>query len=61
MEKMIENPIIASGERHNSRNPYPIDLLHPCECGLRESVAVYKGRQHLCSECLEGLMEVRLL
>ncbi|RCW44260.1 hypothetical protein [Paenibacillus prosopidis] len=59
----MENPIITAGERHNNSIPYrrPIDLFKPCECGRFESVALFKGKQHLCEKCLKGILEVELL
>lgn len=59
----MENPIISQQERHNNRITYrrPIDLFVPCECGRHESVAIFKGKQHLCGKCLEGICEVTLL
>ena len=60
---MIENPMIASGERQNNRIPYrrPIDLFDPCECGREEAAAVFKGKQRICTNCLKGILEVELI
>ncbi|CAM4101077.1 hypothetical protein L1N85_10895 [Paenibacillus alkaliterrae] len=59
----MENPIIAAGERQNNRIPirYPRIVMNPCECGVGEAVAVYKGKQKLCITCLEGILEVELI
>jgi len=59
----MENPIIKQQERINNRVPYrrPIDLFNECECGRHEAVAIYKGKQKLCTDCLEGIVEVRIL
>lgn len=57
----MENPIIASGERHNNRIPYrrPIDLFNPCECGKHESVGSHRN-QRLCPACIEEGWEIKL-
>lgn len=59
----MENSAIQAQERHNNRIPIrrPIDLFSPCECGRHESVAIYKGKQRLCTSCLEGICEVKLI
>lgn len=59
----MENQAIQAQERHNNRIQYrrPIDLFMPCECGRHESVAIYKGKQNLCTSCLEGICEVTLI
>ncbi|GKU76887.1 hypothetical protein L3i20_v212840 [Paenibacillus sp. L3-i20] len=59
----MDNTAIQAQERHNNRIPYrrPIDLFNPCECGQREAVARYKGKQNLCDPCLNGICEVVIL
>lgn len=59
---MIENPAIQAQERHNNRPyRYRTPLYDPCECGLHEAAALYKGNQRLCETCLKGILEVELL
>lgn len=59
----MENTAIKAQEKFNNRPTYrrPIDLFDECECGKREAVALYKGTQRLCEDCLEGIVEVRIL
>lgn len=59
----MENAAIKAQEKFNNRPTYrmPIDLFKPCECGRFESVAVFKGKQHLCENCLKGILEVELI
>jgi hypothetical protein len=59
----MENTAIKSQEKFNNRPTYrmPIDLFNECECGRHEAVAIYKGKQKFCTDCLEGIVEVRIL
>lgn len=57
----MENPIIKAQERFNNRPTYRIPVQNACECGRFEAIAMYKGRQRLCEDCLEGIVEVRML
>lgn len=59
----MENPIIATGERHNNRRviPYREPLHDPCECGRHEAAVLYNGKQRLCVTCSKGILGVELL